>query len=194
MAVRGLINLGGAYMTRRDYTGAEKYFREGLTLARANNSPRWVASSLANLASSHEQLKRAGDTAAEAKAVLPAERLRQGGGAMPHVTGAQQLLSERLRRGLGLFRSAAAMAERTGDKNLMALSQESLGSVLEARQLYPEALAHYRKRLEWSVTSDAKAYGAFNARRCLAISAKPMKPARCSIWRKPRETNFRNFT
>jgi serine/threonine protein kinase len=105
MAVRGLINLGGAYMTRRDYTGAEKYFREGLTLARANNSPRWVASSLANLASLHEQLKRAGDTAAEAKAVLPAERLRQGGGAMPHVTGAQQLLSERLRRGLGLFRS-----------------------------------------------------------------------------------------
>ena len=54
----------------------------------------------------------------------------------------------------------------------MALSQESLGSVLEARQLYPEALAHYRKRLEWSVTSDAKAYGALQCSQVLGDLGK----------------------
>jgi tetratricopeptide (TPR) repeat protein/tRNA A-37 threonylcarbamoyl transferase component Bud32 len=166
LAVTGLVKLGSAYQLKRDYTGAEKYYRDALKLARANNSQHLTALSLVNLAALHDQLKRAAEIASEAKEALdfyqPSGYLKESAQCLTLLGRSSSYKGDYVAAS-DFFNRAAKMAEKSQDKNIMALAEESLGSVLKARELYPEALIHYQKRLALSVTPESKAYGALQS-------------------------------
>jgi tetratricopeptide (TPR) repeat protein len=58
LAISSIVNLGNACLRKRDFSGAEKYYQDALTLARRNGSPRGAALSLISLAALHDQVKR----------------------------------------------------------------------------------------------------------------------------------------
>ncbi|MGI8988110.1 MAG: protein kinase domain-containing protein [Bryobacteraceae bacterium] len=168
-AVHGLVSLAGALQTRHDYSGAEKYLQDALNISRRENSRRWQAISLTQLAALHMPLKRFGEGLSEARQALTIFREDH----FPSETGFCLTLIGRAQRDSGDYPAAeatfgelVALGEKSGDRAQMALGQESMGSLLLRRERFPEALSRYQRSLELSTALGDRSRIASGSQQC----------------------------
>ena len=162
-AIVGLVNLGNAFRRKLDLSGAERYYNDALALARRNNVPRFVALGQLSLAALHDQMKRPEDVASEASEALEyfqsnhwSQETFQG----LTLLGRAQLARADYSSASDSFQRLLDAAEKAQNRAQIALAQQSLGSVFEALQQYPQALDHFRKYLELSTDAENAGYAA----------------------------------
>jgi len=161
LAISGIVNLGNAYLTKRDFPRAENYYQEALNIARHLSASRLAALSLLSLAGLHDQLKRSDAVASEAREALA---YYQPNGFALESSQCLTLLG-RVERNRGdytaaleTFHRSLEQAEKAASSPQMGLSHESIGSVLASQERYPEALDHYLKNLALSADAQHKGY------------------------------------
>jgi tetratricopeptide (TPR) repeat protein len=160
LALSGLSQLAQAYRARQDYAGAEKQLREVLELSRRNNADHMVALSLLNLASLHDRLGAAAESAREAQEAL--NYYQANGYALETVQalvmmGRYQRDQGNLDSAQGLFQQALQAAEKGKDHDGLALAHQSLATLLSARDNYPQATSHLRENLALSTDARSRA-------------------------------------
>jgi len=162
LAVRGLINLGNAYVRKQDYPAAEQQYREALDLARQTRSEHMVALSLLSLAAVHGVMDRPKEEIVpDAQEAL---KFYQTNHYMKETLQCLALLG-RAQRDKGdydgafaSFRSELAKSESSRDKQQISLAHEGLGSTFFELDRYPEALDEYRKMLQLAATDEQAGY------------------------------------
>ena len=161
MAIRGLVNLGNAFRRKQDFAQSEEYYRDALDLARRTRSSHLAALSLSSLAALHDQTHQSADAVREAQEALTFYQINR------YAKESLQCLTviARAKRDSGdydgaltSFRSILAMAERSQDRSQLALAHESVGTMLFREDRYPEALAEYRKSLEFAADAEHAGY------------------------------------
>jgi tetratricopeptide (TPR) repeat protein len=170
LAVRGLVSLGSAYSRKGDSGGAERYYQQALNLARSGSSPRLTALSLLSLAAVHDaaaQFKTSEPEAAEALAFYQANGFARESFQCLTILGRARVWAEDYESAMDFFGRASAVAEGTQDRSLMALGEESLGTVLLAQERYPEALPHFQRDLDLSATDERRGYAGLNCAEML---------------------------
>jgi tetratricopeptide (TPR) repeat protein len=165
LVTRGLLNLGNALIRRRDFAGAEMYYREGLTLATRSGSHRLEAFALLALSSLHSQLGRATDTAAEVEQAFTF--FNRNNFARESIQSL--VLLGRAQRDQGIFAAAldsfnraATISAAAKDASLGALSHESVGSLEYELQNYPKALTEYQESLRLYTDKEHQGYAAIH--------------------------------
>src|SRR5262249_26000312 len=129
-----------------DYASAEKYYNDGLEIARRENSYYLAAHCLLSLASLHDQQKHGSQAQSEANEALAF--FKPNGYAYETALGS--ILVGRFQRNQGKyaealdsFQQAYAMADKAKDAGTRNTANSSLGSLLEVQERYPEALTVY---------------------------------------------------
>jgi len=160
-AIRGLVSLGSNCALKRNFPAAERYYLDGLSQARGNSAFRLIALCQLSLASLYSQMGRSDDAVREARGALA---YYQPNG-FAHESWAALTLIGRYQRdrgdlaaALASFQSAADAAKKSGNPSDMAGAEESLGSLAAVQERYPEALDHYRRKLELAPTDQDKGY------------------------------------
>ncbi len=147
IASRGILDLGNALFVRREPDAAERYFQQGLTLARQSKTRQSEARALLALGSLRVRYGRM----EEAKPFIEAAIAIYGpGGYRRELTQASLLLGDSHTE-LGEFDEGARILSETAvtvdqhDRELGAQVHAAYGSVLEAQGAWPTALAEYEK-------------------------------------------------
>jgi tetratricopeptide (TPR) repeat protein len=148
LAAGGLINFGTALFLGGDYQQAESYYHDALNAAVRSHADQQQASALFNLGSllasegkneqavadlekSLEYYRRNAFLSEVARASILIGRARRNQG---DLAGALQIFHDQLQAG-----------EKAGDRPLMALAHESMGSILLRQEDFPGSLEHYRQ-------------------------------------------------
>jgi tetratricopeptide (TPR) repeat protein len=150
-AASGLVTLGAAYLTRRQFADAEQAYQKALALSRTSGSARLQALSHYALAALYSQLRQSDKTAAEAAEALAFFQPNH----WASETFNCLLLLGRTRRDGGDYKSAHQyatdllnIARGSGDRGQLAIAHELLASVYTKEEDYPEAIAHERENVE----------------------------------------------
>ncbi len=169
LAVRGLNTLGRAYLRKGDVEGAEKYFEEALTLARSGNSPRLAALNLLSLATLHDGRRRdeAEREASEALSFYRPNGFPKEVAQCLTIMGRSRLARDDTAGGLALFQEAASAASASKDPSMVALTEESLATLLSAQERYPESLPHFQREYQIAPTEEMRGYAALNSGKLL---------------------------
>ena len=164
LAVRGVLVLGNAYRRKPDYDGAEKHYREGLEMARRNNSQRWTSVALLSLAGLHLEGGRPEDALHEAREALafyqPNHFARESCQCLTIVGRVQRDRGDPA--ALDSFQQCLQIAERAQDAFQMSLAHESLGTLLTRQERFPEAQQHHRLELQLSTDASHEGYAALH--------------------------------
>ena len=157
LAVRGMLGIGSAFLRRRDFEGAAKYYQDALSLAKAGGSQALIARTLLSLASLHDQT---GDSPAAEREALEALSFYRTNDFVKEslqclaLAGRAQRKKGDFARAVASFQQLLEMANKANDKQQIALAHESLASVLQSQERWPESLAEYRKVME--IAADAE--------------------------------------
>ena len=160
-AIRGLVALGANCANKRDFQAAERHYIDALNLARGNNAFRLIALCQLSLASVYHQVGRSDEAVIEARGALAyyqANGFAHENCQALTLIGRQQRDQGDLAGALASFQSVAGEAKKSGSPADMAGAEELLGSLLGVQEKYPEALDHYRRKLELAPTDRDKGY------------------------------------
>jgi tetratricopeptide (TPR) repeat protein len=160
-AIRGLAALGANCAQKGDFPAAERHYLDGLNLARGNNAFRLIALCQLSLSSLYSRMGRSDDAVREARDALayyqPNGFAYESWQALTLI-GRYQRNRGDLTAALGSFQSAAEAAKKSGNPAAIAGAEESLGSLLAVQERYPEALDHYRRKLDLAPNDQDKGY------------------------------------
>ena len=154
-AIDGLIRLGNAYISRRDYDKASAGLERALNLAERSRRPRLVALAQRSLATVREHQNRRKESISLAKNAL--DYYRTAG----FVTESVEALATIVRALRDDNDNRAALASAADLLNLamkvnqpaaIMLAEESMGSVLLNMERYPESRGHFELALAASRT------------------------------------------
>jgi tetratricopeptide (TPR) repeat protein len=162
LATSAILNLGQAHFRQNDFPGAEKYYQDGLALARGSN-PRLTAFALLSLASLHDQLKRADDAAQEATEALSFYQpngFRQESAFCLTILSRIQCYRGDYQAALDSAQRLLYMAEKAQDRRQTALAHESIGSAYRGQDRFVEALKHFQIFLDLSADPEKAGYAA----------------------------------
>ncbi len=162
-AIIGLINLGNAYFRKPDFQGAEKYYNSALTLARSEQSARFIALSLFSLASLHDQQQRPEEVISEIKEALPyfqSNQLKQETFLCLVLLGRSELYRGQPQAALAAARRLLeiARASQPQDRRQLALAESAMGAAFYDLEAYPDSLEHYRASLDASDGDELVSY------------------------------------
>jgi tetratricopeptide (TPR) repeat protein/predicted Ser/Thr protein kinase len=154
LTAQGLVSLGRAFFLLREYQEAESYFKQALAFAEQSGGRRGAAQAHLALAGLYiQQEHRTGDALPHLDQALAF--FRQGGYS-PEVSQAL-LLSGRAKLQRGDYETALAefdqqkqIAKQIGDLRQLVNSEALVGAALAERELYAEALHHFREGYEAS--------------------------------------------
>ena len=148
LTARGLTDLGSIFFLRGEYAEAEKYFRQGLEVARRYKAARAEARALLLWAACASSRVTPEEALPYVEQALP---FYQQGGYRAEVTQALILLG-RINRlkgdyeaALEAYRQQLEVAEQSGDQRQKLLALEGMGTVLFYQERYPEALDYFEK-------------------------------------------------
>jgi serine/threonine protein kinase len=151
LTIRGLYNLGAAYVRKGEYAGAEKYFQDGLALAQRTGAWRRAAFCQLHLASLYDSLDRPDAQIGAAKAALAyfqpnrwANETFQG----LDLVGRGELHQQRFDAALVSFQNLLDEATKAHNRDFIASAEEDLGSLMSTQENYPQALVHYGELLK----------------------------------------------
>jgi len=170
-AADGLVRLASAQMVEGKLQQAEQTSQEALGLARRTEQPRWEAMANFTLASVMDQMQLPDEVIGPAQAAL--DYYKKVGRVEPAAKAS--LLLIRTQKDKGQYQQALqagneslALATRSGNRDLMSLAEEAIGSVLLKTEQYPDALPHFRNAVSLAdAASDNRAYGAVDAATAL---------------------------
>ena len=150
-AAQGMMGIGAAYFRKRDFENAGRYYQNALTLARTSGTSRLVARSLLYLASLHDQMDDSPDAereATEALAFYRANAIIKESLQCLALAGRAQRKQADFVRAQDSFQQLLDLATKSNDWQQMVLAHESMGSLFEAQERFPEALVEFRKNLQ----------------------------------------------
>ena len=166
LTIRGFLNLGGSYLGKGDFRGAENHFQDALALALRTNSLKFIAQSQLNLASLHDGLHRSDDQINEANQALayfqPNRWVQETFQGLTLLGRAEQHRGN-YTEALNSFQHLLDQATKAQDRANIATAQEGLADVQSATDNLPQALEHYRAFL--AASSDPRNIG-YAARDC----------------------------
>jgi serine/threonine protein kinase len=149
LASQGLIDLGLAYLVRRDYADSEQVLRQALDIARRNNGHRNEARALLALAKLYLQQETRVD---ESMGYLnQASAFFEKGGYQADLTesvlflGRAKLLKADYDGALNDFQHVITLAKRINDRAQLANAYVLIGNVLRDREDYPKALDNFEE-------------------------------------------------
>jgi tetratricopeptide (TPR) repeat protein/predicted Ser/Thr protein kinase len=148
LATRGLIDLGNAYFIRGEITEATNHFQQALEYARRYHAQRSEARALLSMGSLELQHGRPEEGLRKVEA---ARGWYEHGGYQRETAQALILIAREQRQkgdlaaALSSFEQQLQIALRLGDPAQIGISQQGIGTVLEAQERWPEALAHFRE-------------------------------------------------
>jgi len=165
LAVRGVLILGNADRRKRDYDGAGKHYREGLNMARRNNSQRLASVALLSLASLHQEDNRSPDDAErEAREALaffqPNHFAKESCQCLAIIGRVQRDRGDPA--ALDSFQQCLLIAEQAQDAYQMWLAHDSLGRLLTVQERFLEAQRHHRQELQLSTEASRIGYAALH--------------------------------
>lgn len=178
LATRGLIDLGNAYFIRGDAAEASKRFQQALEYARRFHAQRSEARALFSIGSlelQHGQSEGLGKVEA-------ARAWYERGGYQRETAQALILIArEQRQRGnlpgaLRSFEEELRIARQLGDQAQVGVSQQGIGSVLEAQERWPEALVQFRDAFAAATQAGDRVsapYFAFDVSRVLCRLGRP---------------------
>ncbi len=171
LSIRGLLNLGSSLRLKGDYTGAQRYFENGLALASRTRSTSLAALSRLNLASLFAQLHRAKEQIEAAGLALeyykPNHFAKETFQALTIQGLGQQYLGN-YQGALAAFQRLLDEAIRANDQPNIADAHQYLGIVLSDSEDLPKALEQYKLFLAAATGS----YVAYAARNCAIVLAR----------------------
>jgi len=145
-AANGLARLANAQVRQHKYKEAEENAREGLRLAHQSQQLRAEALANSALANLMNQEGRPDDVIGPAQSALVF--YQKNGFFAPAAT--ESMLLARAERDKGQYDQAFSfaksfidLASRSGNHDLTRQAEELLATILEKRELYPDALVHY---------------------------------------------------
>jgi tetratricopeptide (TPR) repeat protein len=160
-AADALARLAQAYIRLGELPEAQEAVQESLMVARQNPQPRVEALANFTLASLMNQMDRPADVIAPAKAAL--DYARRVGNKNTEV-GAGLLLTRaerdqgNLPGALEAGQNLIAVSRQMGIPQLIAQSEETVGSVLMIQNEYPQALTHFHDALSSAPSADLQAF------------------------------------
>jgi serine/threonine protein kinase len=179
LAVRGLIDVGTAFLRQRDHTDSEtrsrdaslseKYYRAALDLARPQ-APHLVALSLLSLATLHDdtnQPEEAGREALEALPFYQANHYSKEALQCLRILSRAQGDTGDYEEALTSFRSLVNRAEGGQDREQISAAHADLGLMLFDLGRYPEALDEFKKRLEFAADAEHVGHANLNCANTL---------------------------
>jgi serine/threonine protein kinase/lipopolysaccharide biosynthesis regulator YciM len=143
LATGGLIDLGNVFLSAKDYTEAERHFRQALDFARTDNQPRNEARALLSLATLRIQQNEPAEARSFAEQALP---FYEKGGYGKEVAQAQMILGQAndLREDYdGALRAFRAVTQSDASPANKAYAFMSMGYVLTLKENYPQALSSF---------------------------------------------------
>ena len=147
LAAQGLVDLGLAYLVRREYSNSEQVIKQALDIARRNNGRRNEAAALLSLAKLYLQQETRIDEAIEY--LKQASEFFEKGGYQSELSqavlsnGRAKLLKGDYDGALHDFQQVVLLAKRINDRSELANAYVLIGNVLRDRETYPEALANF---------------------------------------------------
>lgn len=158
LATQGLIDLGNAYIVRREYSEAERVLKQALDFAKRNKGRRNEAGSRLTLAKLYIQQELNTD---EALGYLEqALKYFQEGGYNKEVSlaillrGRARLLKGDYNGALEDFEQQLQFVQLTNNQSQLASTYLLIGNLLESLERYPEALTHFKKSYDVYKTLD----------------------------------------
>ncbi len=158
LATQGLIDLGDAYLVRREYPDAERVLKQALDFARRNKGRRNEARSLLVLAKLYIQQETNTDEALTY--VEQALAYFQQGGYNKEVSlaillrGRARLLKGDYDGALTDFAQQIEFAQKTNNQSQLASTHLLVGNLLKTLERYSEALISFQKSFEIYKTLD----------------------------------------
>ena len=152
LATQGLIDLGDAYLVRREYTDAERVLKQALDFARRNKGRRNEARSLLVLAKLYIQQETKTDEALTR--IEQALAYFQQGGYNKEVSlaillrGRARLLKGDYDGALKDFEQQIEFAQKTNNQSQLASTHLLVGNLLKTLERYPEALTSFQRSFE----------------------------------------------
>ncbi|MCM3900937.1 MAG: tetratricopeptide repeat protein [Pyrinomonadaceae bacterium] len=158
LATQGLIDLGNAYILRREYSEAERVLKQALDFAQRNKGRRNEAGSRLTLAKLYIQQELKTN---EALGYLEqALKYFQEGGYNKEVSlaillrGRGRLLKGDYNGALQDFEQQLQFAQQTNNQSQLASTYLLIGNLLESLERYPEALTNFKKSYDIYKTLD----------------------------------------
>jgi serine/threonine protein kinase len=158
LATQGLIDLGNAYIVRREYSEAERVLKQALDFAQRNKGRRNEAGSRLTLAKLYIQQELKTD---EALGYLEqALKYFQEGGYNKEVSlaillrGRGRLLKGDYDGALQDFEQQLQLVQQTNNQSQLASTFLLIGNLLKGLERYPEALTNFKKSYEIYKTLD----------------------------------------
>ncbi|HEV7889500.1 MAG TPA: protein kinase [Pyrinomonadaceae bacterium] len=150
LVVRGYIDLGVQYLSRKSFDEADRNLVHGLDAARSYQSRRLEALALVNLASLRERQNRFEDAV---KFAQQAHEFYSKGGYRKEDTAAGQIIA-RVKARQGDYEGARAALEEqiranesSSDSRMLGQLHRECGSVLSKQNRSAEAVRHYREAI-----------------------------------------------
>ena len=143
---RGLVDMGNTFMVTKDYTEAEKYFKQSLDLSQRQKDPRNAARALLSLASASERQDNLDQALSYIEQALP---FYQRGGYRRETIQAFAILARTKKKkgdydaALEGFNQELKVAQFLGDQSSIARTNIDIGSLMMSQGRYPEALTRF---------------------------------------------------
>jgi len=158
LATQGLIDLGNAYIVRREYSDAERVLNQALDFAKRNKGRRNEAGSQLTLAKLYIQQEVNADVALNY--LEQALKYFQEGGYNKEVSlaillrGRARLLKGDYNGALQDFEQQLQFVKQTNNQSQLASTYLLIGNLLEGLERYPEALTNFKKSYDIYKTLD----------------------------------------
>jgi tetratricopeptide (TPR) repeat protein/tRNA A-37 threonylcarbamoyl transferase component Bud32 len=184
LATRGLIDLGNAYFIRGEIAEASNRFQQAMEYARRYHAQRSQARALLSMGSLELQQGR---SAEGLRKVEEARAWYQRGGYQRETAQALILMAREQRQkgdfpaALRSFEQELQIARQLADQAQIGVSQQGIGTVLEAQEHWPEALAHFREASATAAQSGDRLnapYYAIDVSRVLCRLGRPEEARR----------------
>lgn len=143
---RGLVDMGNTFMLSKDYTEAEKYFKQSLELSQRQKDPRNSARAWLSLASVSERQGNVDQALSYIEQALP---FYQRGGYRRETIRAFAILARTKKKkgeyeaALEGFEQELKLGQFLGDQSSIARAHVDIGSLMMSQGRYPEALPHF---------------------------------------------------
>jgi serine/threonine protein kinase/lipopolysaccharide biosynthesis regulator YciM len=163
LAATGLIDLGNAYFTRREYDKAEKYFLQAIEFARKDNGLSNESKALLAMGSLRIEQKKPDEAEAFVQQALP---FFQKGVYKKEVSqanlilGRASTLKENYDAALEAFTQVAESSEAAETDR--AYAEMIIGIILTNKENYPEAFRHHQKSYNLYQTASNHFYTAYS--------------------------------
>lgn len=174
-ATDGLIALGNSFLSRRDFSAAEKFFDQASDFARSYKGLRGENSARLSIASLNVERGKAKEAIGEIEQALAFFKAgyfeRESVQALTLLARARRKLGE-YDTAIGIYQEALGLLAAKGDRSeLTASCHSGIATLLSYREEYTDALGHYRESFELSERLGltlAAGYDAMNKARMLA--------------------------